>query len=169
MTYDSKLERLIDAPPEVVFDTIVDPQAQPEIFADQVPGWELWECEIDLRVGGMWTFVFGPADRSSEADRSRSVFAEIDRPRRLVYRTSMFVSSWGRTVDFTETITFEDRHGKTLVTVEQSDLETEADRDAFLDGTPGYLDALERAVAARVADRGRHDSRIDHLPGGGAR
>ena len=149
MTYELKLERLIDAPPEIVFDTIVDPLAQPEIFADQVPGWDLWECEIDLRVGGVWTFVFGPADRSGEADRSRSVFTEIDRPRRLAYRASMFVCGWGRTVDFTETITFEDRDGKTLVTVQQSDVETEADRDAFLDGTPGYLDALERAVAAR--------------------
>jgi uncharacterized protein YndB with AHSA1/START domain len=158
VTYDLKLERLIDAPPEVVFDTIVDPQAQPEIFADQVPGWELWECEIDLRVGGVWTFAFGPADRSGEADRSRSVFAEIDRPRRLAYRTSMSVSNWGRTVDFTETITFEDRDGKTLVTIRQSDFETEADRDAFMDGTPGYLDALERAVAARVAHRPRRES-----------
>jgi uncharacterized protein YndB with AHSA1/START domain len=41
MTYDMKIERLFDAPPELVFDTMVDPEAQPEIFADQVPGWSL--------------------------------------------------------------------------------------------------------------------------------
>jgi uncharacterized protein YndB with AHSA1/START domain len=153
MTYDMKIERLFDAPPELVFDTMVDPEAQPEIFADEVPGWNLWEWEIDLRVGGEWTFVYGLADRSGEPDRNSSVFTEIDRPRRLAYRSSMFVSEWGRAVDFTETVTFEERDGKTLVTIELTDLELEKDRDAFMGGLPGYLDAVERVVANRMAER----------------
>ena len=153
MTYDMKIERLFDAPPELVFDTMVDPEAQPEIFADEVPGWNLWEWEIDLRVGGEWTFVFGPADRSGEPDRNTSVFTEIDRPRRLAYRSSMFVSQWGRAVDYTETVTFEERDGKTLVTIELTDLELEKDRDAFMGGIPGYLEAVERVVANRMAER----------------
>ena len=153
MTYDMKMERLFDAPPELVFDTMVDPEAQPEIFADEVPGWNLWEWEIDLRVGGEWTFVFGLADRSGEPDRNTSVFTEIDRPRRLAYRSSMFVSEWGRAVDYTETVTFEERDGKTLVTIELTDLELEKDRDAFMGGIPGYLEAVERVVANRMAER----------------
>ena len=153
MTYDMKTERLFDAPPELVFDTMVDPEAQPEIFADEVPGWNLWEWEIDLRVGGEWTFVFGPADRSGEPDRNTSVFTEIDRPRRLAYRSSMFVSQWGRAVDYTETVTFEERDGKTLVTIELTDLELEKDRDAFMGGIPGYLEAVERVVANRMSGR----------------
>jgi uncharacterized protein YndB with AHSA1/START domain len=153
MTYDLTLERLIDAPPEVVFDTIVDPEAQPEIFADQVPGWELWEWEIDPRVGGAWTFVFGPTDRTGDPDRSSGVFTEVDRPRRLSYRLSMFIGQWGRTVEFTETVTFQDRDGKTLLTVRLSDLESEEIRDGFMDGVPGWLEAIERAATARVARR----------------
>ncbi|HEV8056890.1 MAG TPA: SRPBCC domain-containing protein [Actinomycetota bacterium] len=153
MTYDMKIERLFDAPPELVFDTMVDPEAQPEIFADEVPGWNLWEWEIDLRVGGEWTFVFGLADRSGEPDRNTSVFTEIDRPRRLAYRSSMFVSKWGRAVDYTETVTFEERDGKTLVTIELTDLELEKDRDAFMGGIPGYLEAVERVVANRMSER----------------
>jgi uncharacterized protein YndB with AHSA1/START domain len=153
MTYDMKIERLFDAPSELVFDTMVDPEAQPEIFADEVPGWSLWEWEIDLRVGGEWTFVYGLADRSGEPDRNTSVFTEIDRPRRLAYRSSMFVSEWGRAVDYTETVTFEERDGKTLVTIELTDLELEKDRDAFMGGLPGYLDAVERVVANRMAER----------------
>lgn len=153
MTYDMKIERLFDAPPELVFDTMVDPEAQPEIFADEVPGWNLWECGIDLRVGGEWTFVFGLADRSGEPDRNTSVFTEIDRPRRLAYRSSMFVGQWGRAVDYTETVTFEERDGKTLVTIELTDLELEKDRDAFMSGLPGYLEAVERVVANRMAER----------------
>jgi uncharacterized protein YndB with AHSA1/START domain len=31
MTYELRIERLFDVPPEVVFDTLVDPDAQPEI------------------------------------------------------------------------------------------------------------------------------------------
>jgi len=153
MTYDMKIERLFDAPPELVFDTMVDPEAQPEIFADEVPGWNLWEWEIDLRVGGEWTFVFGLADRSGEPDRNTSVFTEIDRPRRLAYRSSMFVSQWGRAVDYTETVTFEERDGKTLVTIELTDLELEKDRDGFMSGLPGYLEAVERVVANRMSGR----------------
>jgi uncharacterized protein YndB with AHSA1/START domain len=153
MTYDLTLERLIDAPPEVVFDTIVGPEAQPEIFADQVQGWELWEWEIDLRVGGAWTFVFGPADRSGDPDHSSSVFTEIDRPHRVSYRSSMFIGQWGRTVEFTETVSLEERDGKTLVTVHMSDLESEEIRDGFLDGVPDWLVAIERAATARVARR----------------
>ena len=153
MTYDMKIERLFDAPPELVFDTMVDPQAQPEIFADEVPGWNLWEWAIDLRVGGEWTFVYGLADRSGEPDRNTSVFTEIDRPRRLAYRSSMFVGQWGRAVDFTETVTFEERDRKTLVTIELTDLELEKDRDAFMGGLPGYLKAVERVVANRMSER----------------
>ena len=164
MTYDMKIERLFDAPPELVFDTMVDPEAQPEIFADEVPGWNLWEWAIDLRVGGEWTFVFGLADRSGEPDRNTSVFTEIDRPRRLAYRSSMFVSEWGRAVDYTETVTFEERDGKTLVTIELTDLELEKDRDAFMSGLPGYLVAVERVVANRMAER--DDSRNHHRGGG---
>jgi uncharacterized protein YndB with AHSA1/START domain len=151
MTYDLTLERLIDAPPEVVFDTITDPESQPEILGDQVPGWDLWESEIDVRVGGTWRFVMGPVDRTGDPDTSDSVFIEVDRPRRLSYRSTMFIGQWGRTVEFTETLTFEDRDGKTLLTVHMSGLESEEVRDGFMDGVPGWLDGIERVVTARTA------------------
>jgi hypothetical protein len=69
------------------------------------------------------------------------------------YDLSMFVGEWGRTVDSTVTYTFEEKHGKTLLTIVQSGIETEADRDAYLEGTPGFIDSLQRAVAARMAHR----------------
>jgi uncharacterized protein YndB with AHSA1/START domain len=151
MTYELKIERLFDAPPELVFDTLVDPEVQDELFNDQLEGWRLLKSEIDLRVGGTWTISFGPEDGTSEPDRLNSVFTEIDRPRRLAYDLSMFVGEWGRSIDSRVLYTFEEQEGKTLLTIVQSGFETEADRDAFLSGTPGYLDALQRVVAARVA------------------
>jgi len=149
MTYELRIERLFDAPPAIVFDTLVDPDAQEELFGDQVEGWSLLESEVDLRVGGTWTTVIGPEE--GEPDRLTSVFTEIDRPHRLAYAMSMFVSEWGRTVDSTVTFTFEDQDGKTLLTIVQSDFATEEDRDSFLSGAPGFLDALQSVVASRVA------------------
>jgi uncharacterized protein YndB with AHSA1/START domain len=150
MSYELKIERLIDAPPEVVFDTLVDPDAQDELFNDQVEGWKLWESKIDLRVGGTWTIVFGPADEQGEPDRITYVFTDIDRPSRLSYDASMYVGEWKRTVDFAESFTFEEQDGKTLLTIVQSGFESEEDRDAFMDGTPGFLDSLQRVVASRI-------------------
>jgi uncharacterized protein YndB with AHSA1/START domain len=149
MTYELRIERLFDAPPELVFDTLVDPEAQEEIFGDQVEGWSLLESEIDLRVGGTWTMVIGPP--GGEAGRLTFVFTEIDRPRRLAWDLSMYVSDWGRTIESWEVLTFEEQDGKTLLTIVQGGFETEADRDAYLSGAPGFLDALERVVSSRTS------------------
>jgi hypothetical protein len=64
----------------------------------------------------------------------------------------MYVSEWGRTVDFTETITFDEQDGKTLLTVVESGFETEADRDAFLGGVPDWVDAVARVAAERARE-----------------
>ncbi len=151
MTYDFKIERLLDAPPEPVFDTIVDPAFKDEIFADVVEGWTVLRFDIDFRVGGTWTMEYGPRDGSGPNDVITSVFTEIDRPRRLAYDATMFIGEWGRTVGYSELITFEEQDGKTLLTVVESGFETEADRDAFESGTPDWVDSVQRVAEARAA------------------
>ena len=151
MTYEMKIERVLDAPPDVVFDTIVDPAGQDEIFADIVEGWTVQRFDIDLRVGGTWTVEFGPRDGKGPNDVLTSVFTEVDRPRRLAYDTTMYVAEWNRTVPYSEVITFEEQDGKTLLTVIESGFETSADRDAFQSGTPDWFDAVQRAAEARAA------------------
>ena len=151
MTYDLTIERLLDAPPELVFDTIVDPASQEEINNGIVEGWTLRRWDIDLRVGGTWRFEYGPPEGEGPADVVTHVFTEVDRPRRLAYRGTMFVSQWGRTVDYQETITLEEQDGKTLFTLTLSELESEADRDAFAGGVPSYVESLQRVVEARAA------------------
>ena len=151
MTYEMKIERVLDAPPDVVFDTIVDPAGQDEIFAGIVEGWTVQRFDIDLRVGGTWTVEFGPRDGCGPNVVLTSIFTEVDRPRRLGYDTTMYVAEWNRTVPFSEVITFEEQDGKTLLTVVQTGFETEADRDAFQSGTPDWFDAVQRAAEARAA------------------
>ncbi len=150
MTYELKVERLFDASPDLVFDTITDPAYQEEIFEGQVEGWVVQRFEIDLRVGGAWTIEYGPRDGSGPNDVITSVLTEVDRPRRLACDATMFISKWGRTVGYSELITFEDTDGKTLITLVQSGFESEGDRDAFLGGTPSWVDSLQRVVEARA-------------------
>ena len=81
-----------------------------------------------------------------------SVFTAIDRPRLISYDATMYIAEWGRTVTFTETITIEDQDGKTLVTLVMSGLESEADRDSFMEGVPGYLDGVQRTAERRAGE-----------------
>jgi uncharacterized protein YndB with AHSA1/START domain len=149
MSYEMTVERLFDASPGVVFDTWFDPDAQEEIFSEGMPpGYSLLEFEIDLRVGGTCTVVIGPEE--GEPDRITYVFTEVDRPHHMACRSSMFVGEWGRTVDFTMSMTFREQDGKTLLTLEQAGFDTEADRDSFRSGLPGFLDGMAKTVASRA-------------------
>ena len=85
VSHDMRLERLVDAQPEVAFDSFVDPEAQHQLYAEE-PDWVV-ESECDLRIGGHWTISFGPPD--ARRWREANVFREIIRPRRLGYSSTM--------------------------------------------------------------------------------
>ena len=96
--------RLIDAPPARVFEAFADP-------ALLAPWWgpgglaSTFE-EFDFRPGGRWRFVMhgpGGANFSNE-----SVFAEVERPARIVIRHESAPR-------FELAIALEERSGKTLV------------------------------------------------------
>jgi len=147
VTYDLRIERLIDAPPEVVFDSFVDPAAQSALYDDpSEPGWNV-ESELDLRVGGTWTIAFGKA--GEDPYRETNVFTEVDRPRRLVFDSRMRKGDPEWRVDTTVAVTFEDRDGKTLLTIAQTGFDRQEDRDMIQEGWPSILDALERVVARK--------------------
>ena len=144
MGHELRIERLFDAPPEIVFDAFLDRRAQ---FGG---AWGATiESDLDLRVGGRWTVVY--RWRGAEPDLETSVFSEIDPPRRLVYRQSIFSGEWGRSIESTVSVTLEERDGRTLFTMVQTGFESAEVRDAFKDHAPGVLDGLERAVVARTA------------------
>lgn len=144
MAYELRLQRVFDAPPEVVFDTLLDPESHAELYAPE--GWTLVEDEMELRVGGTWTMVIAGPD--GDRHPVTYVFTEIERPHRLVATMSMVEA--GRTVRSMLTMTLEDQDGTTFLTLVQGGFETEEDRDAHLSGTSPFLDALQRAVSSRT-------------------
>ena len=154
MSYELRLERLYDAPPEVVFDAFTDPATQVELHGLDQRGWKIHRAETDLRVGGTATYVMGP--EGEEPDTETRVFTVIDRPHRLVFTHSMQIAEWdGRVVETEMTITFEDRDGKTLLTMVQTGFESEQDRDDFMGGWPTYLETLKGVVTTQL--KTRHD------------
>jgi uncharacterized protein YndB with AHSA1/START domain len=150
LSHDLRLERVFDAAPEVVFDAFTDPDAQKELYAD-APDWVV-ESECELRVGGRWTIAFGPP--GTMPARETNVFQVVDRPRRLVYSSTMTMPD-GSSIDTGMQVTFEEEGGRTRLTIVQSGFPTAERRDEFAGGWPSILDGLGRAVSARIAGSGR--------------
>jgi uncharacterized protein YndB with AHSA1/START domain len=143
MSRSLEFERLIDAPPELVFDAFTSPEGQREFYGSDSPGW-IVESRCDLRIGGIWSISFGPSP--SELYRHDHVFEEIDRPHRLRLTTTETRLDGSSFVTVTE-FSFEARGEATLMTMTQDGFETEALRDEHLVGVPHAFARLERAVS----------------------
>jgi uncharacterized protein YndB with AHSA1/START domain len=146
MSHDLRLERVYDAAPEVVFDAFTDPDAQKELYAD-APDW-IVDAQCDLRVGGRWSIAFGPP--GSAPARETNVFQVVDRPRRLVYASTMAMPD-GSTIDTGMEVVFQPEDGGTRLMITQRGFPTPRLRDEFAGGWASILDGLGRVVAARVA------------------
>ena len=155
MTYELRLERQYDAPPETVFDAFVDPDAQAELHGEGNPDWIVHRVETDVRVGGTSTYVMGATGQ--EPDVETRTYSVVERPHRLVFRHSMAVAEWGAPVVTEMTLTFEERDGGTFLTMVQTGFDTEERRDEFLGGWPTYLETLRRVAEARTGLKTRHD------------
>ncbi len=83
------LTRVFDAPRRLVFDALTRPDLLRRWFG--ADGWDLVDCEVDLRVGGRWRFVsVGPG--GAEMGHG-GVYREVVPPERLVY-TETYDDQW---------------------------------------------------------------------------
>jgi uncharacterized protein YndB with AHSA1/START domain len=71
----------------------------------------------------------------------------VEPPHRLVYTGTMHMPD-GSSVTTRVTVTFEERAGKTLLTLFDEGYPTEDVRDSFEQGWPDFLDAYEHTVTA---------------------
>lgn len=146
---DLRLSRLLPATPEEVFDAYTDAEQQTIWFGilDQEPG--VVEIEVDLRVGGTQTAVWGP--NPDTLFREVQTFLEVDRPRRLVTE-STGTSPDGSTLTTRIEVTFEAATGGTLMTVFQTGFPTDDVRDFFADEVmPGAWTRIEEFLKRRAA------------------
>lgn len=103
--------RTFTGPRNLVFDCWTKPELLQQWLLGP-PGWTMPVCEIDLRVGGAYRYLWrGP--EGSEMGMG-GVHREVVRPERIVC-TQLFDQDWtgGETVG---TLVFTEQGGKTLVT-----------------------------------------------------
>ena len=125
-----RIERTLHATPDVVFDAYTDAQKQKIWFSilDERPG--IVEIDVDLRVGGTQTAVWGPD--SDTLFREVQTFLVVDRPRRLVTESTGSTPD-GMTMTTRIDITFEPAgDDSTLMTIEQSGFPVPEVRDFFV-------------------------------------
>jgi uncharacterized protein YndB with AHSA1/START domain len=76
------IERTYPVAPEKVWRAWTDPEALKRWWAPR-PGDRVSLCELDVRVGGRFRIVFGPAD--GEQNECAGEYLEVEEPRRLVF------------------------------------------------------------------------------------
>jgi len=100
--------RRFDAPRTLVFDAYTQPELLKRWY--DAPGRSLVVCEIDLRVGGAYRFLWRGEGRTDVG--MRGVHREVVRPERLV-RTQTW-EDWDAG-EIIETVVFTERAGKTTL------------------------------------------------------
>jgi len=146
---DMRISRVLPATPEEVFDAYTDAEKQKIWFGilDTEPG--IVEIEVDLRVGGTQTAVWGPS--RDQLFREVQTFRVIDRPNRLVTE-STGSSPDGMEMTTTIEITFDKHEDGTLMTITQSGFGVPEVRDFFAaDVWPGALDRIETYLRREAA------------------
>lgn len=140
MSEDVTFARVINAPPEVVFAAFTGQGGQEAFYSE--PGWSV-ESECDLRVGGVWIVTFGRS--RDEVYRHEHVFRVIDRPHRLLLATTESRPD-GSIIEYETELIFEERDGKTLMTMVHRGLPTAELRDEHGAGVPGAFTRLEQVI-----------------------
>ena len=120
------MSRVFDAPRQLVFDAYTKPQLLQRWLGVQ-RGWSLAVCEIDLRVGGAYRYVWRGPNRPDMG--MRGVFREVVRPERIV-ATEQFDESW-YPGEAESTLTLVEQGGRTTLTLTVR-YESQAARDAVL-------------------------------------
>jgi uncharacterized protein YndB with AHSA1/START domain len=121
------MTRLFDAPRRLVFEAFAKPELVQRWLLGP-DGWSMPVCEIDLRVGGGYRYVWRK-DRTGEQMTLTGTFREILPPERLVH-TERFEDPWypGEAVI---TTVFEEQGGRTTMRQTMLLISREA-RDAVL-------------------------------------
>ena len=101
--------RVVDAPRRLVWEALTSPEHVPHWMLGP-EGWTMPVCEIDLRVGGEWHFVWRQPDGSEM--EMRGVYREIVPPGRLI-NTESWGGDWPETLN---TLVLSEEDGKTTIT-----------------------------------------------------
>jgi uncharacterized protein YndB with AHSA1/START domain len=104
------MTHVFDAPRRLVWDAYTSARHLPHWMLGP-EGWTMPVCEIDLRPGGDWHFVWRQSDGSEM--EMRGTYRELTPPKRLV-STESWGGDWPETLN---TLTLAERDGRTTLGV----------------------------------------------------
>ncbi len=146
------MTRVFDAPRNLVFDAYTKPELVKR-WLGVIGGWSWAVCEIDLRVGGAYRYVWRGPDGAEMG--MGGVYREIVAPERIV-ATESFDQSWypGSAVS---TLVLVEQGGRTTLTLTVRYQSREA-RDAVLkspmeQGMAAGFDKLAELLASTLAQK----------------
>lgn len=150
-----EITRILDAPPQVIFDAWTQPQHLMRWWAPR--GCTTPVCRVDLRPGGQFHYCMRLPD--GREIWGIGTYREIVPPLRIVY-TDSFADAEGRPVppshygtsagypaETLVTVTFTDLGGKTKLVLRHEVPESFPERDGMQQGWQEMLDRLAEALA----------------------
>jgi len=149
------MTRVFNAPRRLVFDALTKPELVKRWLLGP-PGWSMPVCEIDLRLGGKYRYVWRQDSDGTEMGMG-GVYREIVKPERIV-ATEKFDQAW-YPGDAVGTVRLVEQGGKTTLT--QTVLyDSKETRDAVLkspmeSGVSASYDRLADVLASMPAGQSK--------------
>ena len=144
------MTRIFNAPRDLVFDALTKPELVKRWLLGP-PGWSMPVCEIDLKVGGKYRYVWRNEDGREMG--MGGTYKEIARPERIV-NTELFDEAWyeGESLN---TWTLIEKEGNTTLAV-TSRFESTKTRDSVLEsgmesGVVTSYNRLDEILASQMA------------------
>ena len=138
-----RIERLIAAPPERLFELWTDPEQLVKWWGPD--GYEVPSRSLDVRPGGRWrTTVHSPDGALKTVS---GVYRVIDRPRRLVFTWAWDQDDGSRGHETEVAVTFEVAPGGTLLKLMQQPFESKEVCDNHARGWSSSVERLARGVS----------------------
>ena len=139
------ITRVVDAPRRLVWEAYTKPEHLSQWMLGP-EGWTMPVCEMDLRPGGAWHYVWRKTDGTEM--EMRGTYREVTPPERVV-STESWGADWPETVN---TVAFSEEDGRTTITTTVLYPSREA-RDAALEtgmkeGMAVTFDRLEEYLRA---------------------
>lgn len=150
---DLVMTRDFDAPRQLVYDAHTKPELVRQ-WLGGLPGWTMSVCDMDVRVGGKYRWVWRHAGNKTEMGMG-GVYRDVKAPERLV-TTEKFDEAWypGESLN---TLVLTEKAGRTTLT-QTMHYESAAAREAVIksgmeEGVVASYDRLDDVLAATATNR----------------
>jgi len=137
-----RLERLIAAPPEMLFALWIEPAELVKWWAPD--GYAAVVDALDVRVGGRWRAMLRRPDGSAVA--TSGVYRIVEPPRRLAFTWAWEDASGARGHESEVSVSFEPAPGGTRLVLVQQRFETRQARDNHDRGWAASFERIGRIV-----------------------